>query len=156
MIAQDELVPYQKQLGEAVKTRDMHLHGLPWPTEILESLGDVPVTMRVTLSYFIEPNPGDRGVADKYAYQSHALRFAVRRPLETEQKFRVRINARAQAGEEGIRGNAPEDNRWFEDKKNKPHFPVAHRVCRTRLRRGDQTLKEDGDGHRDIVDARHG
>jgi hypothetical protein len=33
-----------------VKTKDMHLHNLPWPRQVLEDLGEVPVRMRVTLS----------------------------------------------------------------------------------------------------------
>lgn len=98
MVVQDELQPYYKD-GSTIRTRDMHLHTLPWPTELLEELGDTPVTLRVTLSYFIEPNPGARGGIDKYAYQSHALRFAVRRPLENAAAFRVRINAQAAAHE---------------------------------------------------------
>ncbi|WP_427914802.1 S8 family peptidase [Ramlibacter sp. MMS24-I3-19] len=105
MIVQDELQPYHK-MGSAIRTRDMHLHALPWPVEQLQALGEAQVTLRVTLSYFIEPNPGERGGIDKYAYQSHALRFAVRRPLETEQAFRGRINAQATAEEQGLPGNA--------------------------------------------------
>ena len=38
--------------------------------------------MRVTLSYFIEPNPSQRGNS-RYRYQSHGLRFDVKRPTET-------------------------------------------------------------------------
>ena len=34
--------------------------------EALSALGDKKVTMRVTLSYFIEPGPGQRGWKDKY------------------------------------------------------------------------------------------
>lgn len=111
MIVQDEIQPYYKSDGK-VKTRDMHLHELPWPTELLEDLGDLPVTLRVTLSYFIEPNPGERGGIDKYAYQSHALRFAVRRPLETEAAFRGRINAQAAAEEQGLPGGGGADAGW--------------------------------------------
>jgi hypothetical protein len=39
----------------------MHLHQLPWPTEVLEDLGPTQVSMRVTLSYFIEPSPNNIG-----------------------------------------------------------------------------------------------
>ena len=46
------------------RMREMHLHALPWPTEALLELGGEKVEMRVTLSYFIEPNPG---VADGFA-----------------------------------------------------------------------------------------
>lgn len=100
LIVQDELQPYRKVAG-VIKTCDMHLHALPWPIDMLAALGETPVTLRVTLSYFIEPNPGERGGIDKYAYQSHALRFAVRRRMETEAAFRARINmqARGEVGE---------------------------------------------------------
>lgn len=111
LIVQDQLQPYQK-VGSAVRTRDMHLHDLPWPTEQLQALGDAQVTLRVTLSYFIEPNPGERGGIDKYAYQSHALRFAVRRPLETEAAFRGRINAQAVAEEQGLPAVGGADAGW--------------------------------------------
>lgn len=111
LIVQDQLQPYQK-VGSAVRTRDMHLHDLPWPTEQLQALGDAQVTLRVTLSYFIEPNPGERGGIDKYAYQSHALRFAVRRPLETEASFRGRINAQAVAEEQGLPAAGGADAGW--------------------------------------------
>lgn len=90
----------------------MHLHDLPWPTELLQALGDAQVTLRVTLSYFIEPSPGERGGIDKYAYQSHALRFAVRRPLETEASFRGRINAQAEAEEQGLPAAGGADAGW--------------------------------------------
>lgn len=112
MIVQDEFHPYHKVDGD-VKTREMHLHDLPWPNEVLQDLGDMPVTLRVTLSYFIEPNPGERGGIDKYAYQSHALRFAVRRPLETEAAFRGRINAQAAAEEQGLPGGGGADAGWM-------------------------------------------
>ncbi len=79
---------------------------------MLEALGDTPVTLRVTVSYFIEPNPGERGGLDKYAYQSHALRFAVRRPLENEATFRSRINAQAAAEEQGLPGDGGGDAGW--------------------------------------------
>lgn len=111
LIVQDQLQPYQK-VGSAVRTRDMNLHDLPWPTEQLQELGDAQVTLRVTLSYFIEPNPGERGGIDKYAYQSHALRFAVRRPLETEASFRGRINAQAAAEEQGLPAAGGADAGW--------------------------------------------
>lgn len=111
MIVQDQLQPYEKVDGQ-VRTRDMNLHALPWPTEMLQALGDTRVTLRITLSYFIEPNPGERGGIDKYAYQSHALRFAVRRPLETEAMFKRRINAQAEADEQGMPGGSSTDTGW--------------------------------------------
>src|SRR5262249_10244888 len=65
---------------------------LPWPIQALTDLRDTEVLMRVTLSYFIEPSPGARGLAPRYGYQSHGLRFAVRNSLETIGDFQQRIN----------------------------------------------------------------
>jgi hypothetical protein len=73
----------------------MHLHRLPWPAQVLQDLADVEVRMRVTLSYFIEPSPGRRGWTRKHRYQSHALRFAVKHPLETSEGFHKRISRSA-------------------------------------------------------------
>lgn len=75
LIAQGAIQPFfmERQPGEKkgpIKTREMRLHRLPWPTEVLRDLGNAPVTMRVTLSYFIEPSPGARGWTSKYGRQS--------------------------------------------------------------------------------------
>jgi Subtilase family len=82
------------------RMREMHLHALPWPTEALLELGGEKVEMRVTLSYFIEPNPGSRGWVRRYSYASHGLRFDVRRVNESSDDFRKRINQLARAEEE--------------------------------------------------------
>ncbi|HKS54546.1 MAG TPA: S8 family peptidase [Steroidobacteraceae bacterium] len=107
LIVQDTLQPFEKT-ERGIKTRDMHLHDLPWPRDALEQYGELEVKLRVTLSYFIEPNPGDRGSGDKYVYQSHALRFEVRRPQESAKHFRARINRLAQDEEEGTHRAAPD------------------------------------------------
>lgn len=60
MVAQGELQPYGKK-----SMKDMHIHTLPWPKELLRELGDVPVKIKVTLSYYIEPGPGEVGWKDK-------------------------------------------------------------------------------------------
>ena len=83
MVVQERLHPFQRKGSRAPTLRDMNLHSLPWPVEVLQSLGETPVKMRVTLSYFIEPNPSARGTGtnSRYRYESHGLRFDVRRPL---------------------------------------------------------------------------
>jgi Subtilase family len=91
LIAESELQPFFKEDGR-VKTREMRPHPLPWPQAALAALQNAEVTMRVTLSYFVEPSPGARGWTQRYGYQSHGLRFAVRNPLETEAAFEQRIN----------------------------------------------------------------
>lgn len=101
MVIEDQLQPFYKKSGVGIKTRDMHIHELAWPVDILQGLGEAPVVMTVTLSYFIEPNPSARGVKGRYSYQSHGLRFDVKRPLETVDRFRARINDQAHREEEG-------------------------------------------------------
>lgn len=98
LVVEDQLQPYQRPRGQAVATRDMHLHTLPWPVEVLQALPpDAQLELRITLSYFIEPNPSARGTTSKFHYASHALRFDVRRPLDaTTEQFVARVNAAAQ------------------------------------------------------------
>lgn len=111
LIVEDELQPFEKGTG-VIKTCDMHLHELPWPRDALQSLGDVQVEMKVTLSYFIEPSPSSRNVSGKYSYPSHQLRFDVKRPTESLDDFRRRINRQARDEEEGI-NKAPQDPNWM-------------------------------------------
>ena len=60
--------------------------------------------MRVTLSYFIEPQSRRvGGVRSRYRYESHSLRFDVKRPLETTNQFRKRINRLARDEKRGLR-----------------------------------------------------
>jgi len=111
LVIEDSLHPYKKEKGAGVKTRDMNLHEIPWPKEELEGLGNVDVEMRVTLSYFVEPNPSERGSSSKFHYPSHRLRFDVRRPLETTNDFVARVNAAAAQEDDGQQTN-PKDPAW--------------------------------------------
>ncbi len=110
LIAQDNIQPYFKDRG-GVKTKDINIHQIPWPTEVLNELGETPVEMKVTLSYFIEPNPGERGWVSKYRYASHGLRFDVKRPLENFNLFQQRINKQAR-DEEYNRTATPDSGNW--------------------------------------------
>jgi len=112
LIVEDVLHPYKKVTGEGIKTRDMNLHALPWPTNQLQDLQNAKVQMRVTLSYFVEPNPSARGTASKFYYPSHRLRFDVQRPLDAStDDFVARINAAAQREDDGDPVN-PKDPDW--------------------------------------------
>lgn len=83
LIAQDSIQPFLKE-GSAVKTNGIKHHALPWPADVLRNLPlGTEVEMRVTLSYFVKPSPGERGWDKKYGYGSHGLRFAVMRATET-------------------------------------------------------------------------
>jgi hypothetical protein len=81
----------------------MDLHQFPWPRTQLEQLGETQVELRITLSYYFEPNPRERGCLRRHRYGSHALRFAAKRELESVDEFRGRINAAAEAEEVGRR-----------------------------------------------------
>ncbi|MGH6636701.1 MAG: hypothetical protein ACRED0_11440 [Gammaproteobacteria bacterium] len=112
LIAQDQLQPFFKEDGQQVKTRDINYHSIPWPAETLSALGDVDVEMRVTLSYFVEPNPGERGWLKKYSYQSHGLRFDVRRSLESLEAFEQRINRQARDEEYDGASRSGDTGEW--------------------------------------------
>lgn len=109
LVAQSETQPFEQGGSGDAKLREMQLHDLPWPEEQLRELGDMQIRMRVTLSYFVEPNPSSRGWKGRYVYPSHGLRFDIRRPLETRAEFRRRLNRLAEL-EEGatVGGSAPE------------------------------------------------
>ena len=113
MVVEESLQPFKRQTAGQPTLCDMHLHSLPWPREVLESLGDTPVEMRVTLSYFVEPNPSRRGVRTKYRYESHGLRFDVKRPFESVAAFRKRINRAARDEDEGTPRSYSADAAWL-------------------------------------------
>lgn len=126
LVVEDQVHPYAKDAKRGVVTRDMNLHALPWPKAELEALGDAPVEMHITLSYFVEPNPSARGGASKYHYPSHRLRFDVQRPLDaTTEDFVARVNAAAQREEEGDVAN-PKDSEWFLGERQR-HRGSLHR-----------------------------
>ena len=94
LIAQDSLQPFFEDEEGGIKTRDIKFHTLPWPRDALLALPlNAEVQLRVTLSYFIEPSPGERGWDRKYGYASHSLRFKVIRAAETLNEFKLRVNA---------------------------------------------------------------
>ncbi len=92
LIHQGVIQPYKLEGGET-KTNHFMLHSLPWPRAVLEQLHEEDVTVKVSLSYFIEPSPAGRGWGKKFRYASHGLRFALRGPTETENQFRQRISS---------------------------------------------------------------
>lgn len=92
LICQDSLQPFEK-VGSDTKTRDMMLYRLPWPKDLLQAHGATGVKLRVTLSYFIEPNPGSRMVTSKYRYAGCNLRFATQTPTDKSVKnFIARVS----------------------------------------------------------------
>lgn len=99
LISQAHIQPFDRE-GSRYVSKDMHVYRLPWPEEVLRDLGETPISMRVTLSYFIEPSPGEIGWKDRYRYASHGLRFELNGPGESETDFVQRINRKAREDEE--------------------------------------------------------
>lgn len=111
LVIESWLQPFD-EVDKTIKTKDMHLHELPWPKQSLEDLGEIDVRMRVTLSYFIEPSPGRRGWTRKHRYQSHGLRFDVKRPLETAESFQKRLSKAAWDEDEDEVEQGSDDRNW--------------------------------------------
>ncbi|MDX2727702.1 S8 family peptidase [Streptomyces sp. PA03-2a] len=113
LIVQNELVPFRRDGSSGVRLAELQLHELPWPLEQLRDLGAATVQLRVTLSYFIEPNPGRRGLRGRYSYASHRLRFAIKSPNESVDGFERRITTQAET-----ETNAPSHAKAFEGDSN--------------------------------------
>lgn len=91
MIIERTLTPFKLD-GSLVKTNEFHLFSLPWPVDVLQELLGTVVKFKITLSYFIEPNPGNRQYELSASYKSHGLRFKMINPNESEVAFRGRIS----------------------------------------------------------------
>ncbi len=116
LVIEDSLQPFDQHVSadgqKRIKTKDMRLHRLPWPKEVLEQLGGETVRLRVTLSYFIEPSPGRRGWKHKHRYQSHGLRFDIKRPTDTEAEFLKRITKSAWDEDEDSVSSGSDERNW--------------------------------------------
>jgi hypothetical protein len=94
LIAQTEIQPYA--IGADGKTgvfNEMHFYDLPWPKRALEKLENEIVMMKVTLSYFIEPNLTGKAATRPDTYRSFGLRFDMKKRGESETQFRSRVTA---------------------------------------------------------------
>ncbi len=113
LIIEDEIQPFYKKESGSVTSKEMHIHNIPWPNDVLLGLEDENVRMRVTLSYFIEPGPGEIGWKDKYRYPSCGLQFDVNNSTEDQENFLKRIN-KAMRDDEEDKGDVKNDsNRWI-------------------------------------------
>lgn len=112
LISESTIKPFLKEDNQ-IKTNEMHLHELPWPSDVLATLGETPCEMRVTLSYFVEPNPTRRGYKNKYRYASHGLRFDTKTPTESPDGFRRRVNRIAREEVEGFNATSGDGDSWL-------------------------------------------
>lgn len=115
-ITQETIQPFsfKEKEGRATtetETNDIHFYNLPWPKDLLLSLGNLPVKLKITLSYFIEPGAGAIGWKDKYRYSSFGLRFDLNSVGETLDGFKKRINKAAREDNEQLT-NRSGSERW--------------------------------------------
>lgn len=123
-IAQETIQPFNFKEGSSKpETNEIHFFNLPWASDLLLQMGEAPVKLKITLSYFIEPGAGEIGWKDKYRYQSHGLRFDVNNVDEREEVFRKRINIAAREEDEDFQGNSGAE-RWQVGKDNRSNGSI--------------------------------
>jgi hypothetical protein len=104
-IVENEINPMNEKAG-FVK---MHFYDLPWPKDLLLSMGEIVVKMKITLSYYIQPAPGKKAWENEYRYQSMGLRFDVNGFTEPEYKFITRVSHLQQDSDEKAKSDS---TRW--------------------------------------------
>lgn len=118
MVAEEYLQPFKINTPKTPKdskravANDMHVYELPWPKDLLLNMGETQVKLRITLSYFIEPGPGEIGWKDKYRYASHAYRFDVNNTNEQKSDFIKRLNLASREENEVITTKSGSE-RWL-------------------------------------------
>jgi hypothetical protein len=110
LVAENTVQPYVRSASQP-KLNQMRTFSLPWPREALQALETEVVRMKVTLSYFIEPNPSETARNRNSRYASHGLRFAIKIADETNDDFQKRINKLAR--EEGEKVKSSADDGWL-------------------------------------------
>ncbi|AWL07735.1 S8 family serine peptidase [Massilia oculi] len=94
LIAQSEIQPFALGAdGKSGVFNEMHFYDLPWPRRALEKLENEIVTMKVTLSYFVEPNLTGKAATRPDTYRSFGLRFDMKKRGESDLRFRSRLTA---------------------------------------------------------------
>jgi len=111
LFAQSEIQPFRTENGR--KFGDCHYYSLPIPPRMLETLENESVELKITLSYFIDPNPGLSANLDPQRYQSHGLRFDLRRKNESVDDFKRRVNVSERPNPRAAPRTEPDDDRWM-------------------------------------------
>jgi hypothetical protein len=118
LIAEHALQPFHR-VNSRVTTNQMDVFTLPWAGTALAASPDERVRLRVTLSYFIEPNPGNRGYTSVYRYAGCQLRFRVSDPGQDRADLVTAVSADPDEGGDDAQDNGapaarfPRDARWM-------------------------------------------
>lgn len=124
VIFENEIVPFKGGDSGNTVFNEFHFYDMPWPVHLFETMNDELVRIRITLSYYVEPSPGEGGWRDKYRYPSASLRFDLKTATETRDEFLrryIKSDERALPGDSkrwaiGIkrRKNATVQSDWIE------------------------------------------
>jgi hypothetical protein len=125
LIREDTLTPYVRK-GSTIKLSDCHIHRLPWPKALLADNYAATFTLRVTLSYYIAPNPSANNAlkGSRYRYSGALLRFLVRNKEDyNDADFEQRLTQVAQD-----KDDTGEDND-LESLKTDPGWALGSKLC---------------------------
>jgi hypothetical protein len=111
LIAQTSIQPFK--LDKTRRFNECHYYPLPMPNRVLEELDNERVQLKITLSYFIDPNPGLSANIDPQRYQSFGLRFDLRRKGELLDNFKRRVNAGERDNPRLAGPRHPDDPYWL-------------------------------------------
>ena len=78
LISQTEIQPFRKK-GYGCKYNEFHFYKLPWPKNLFLNKPEIPIKMKVTLSYFIEPDL--TALSRPESYRSFGLKFALKKKI---------------------------------------------------------------------------
>lgn len=92
LIAEAAIQPFVLGQSGGPVFNEMHFYDLPWPKAALEKIENGIVTMKVTLSYFVEPNLSGRAATRPETYRSFGLRFAIKKRSDTKEQFKRRVS----------------------------------------------------------------
>lgn len=112
LVSQAPLQPFRRD-GQTVRMNAFHFYALPWPRDALAVIAEHDIRLRVTLSYFIDPNPSADAPLAPARYRSFGLRFDLRKKGETTAQFRSRINALAETPDEDLDLAGADGDRLF-------------------------------------------
>ncbi len=101
LVSQASLQPFRKN-GSSARMNAFHFYDMPWPRDALAELAEKDVRLRVTLSYFIDPNPSADAPLTPARYRSFGLRFDLRKKGESVAGFKRRISALAETADEEL------------------------------------------------------
>lgn len=110
LIAQAQIQPYVIGESGAPVFNEMHFYDLPWPKAALEKIENGIVTMKVTLSYFVEPNLSGRAATRPETYRSLGLRFAMKKRTDTKEQFKRRVSGQQ---DDDAAGRQQEGDFWL-------------------------------------------